>query len=147
MFCLVYACLSNITPPVAMSSYVAAGIARSDQTKTSLIAVRLGLSGFILPFFFLDNPLLLYDASHDTLRTVWAIISASIGMGALAAALEGWLWGRCNLVMRLLLFATAGLAVHPGLLSDAVGLSFFILVFFWGRAVNRGHTDVSQSTL
>ena len=51
MFCLFYACLSNITPPVAMSSYVAAGIAHSDQTRTSLIAVKLGLTGFILPFF------------------------------------------------------------------------------------------------
>ncbi|SBW00089.1 conserved membrane hypothetical protein [uncultured delta proteobacterium] len=137
MFCLFYACLSNITPPVAMSSYVAAGIARSNQTKTSLIAVRLGLAGFILPFFFLDNPLLLYDSTHGALRTVWAIISASIGMGALAAALEGWLWGRCNPVMRLFLFITAGLAVHPGLLSDAVGLALFVLVFFWSRAVNR----------
>ena len=52
MFCLIYACLSNITPPVAMSSYVASGIAGSNQTKTSLIAVKLGLTGFILPFFF-----------------------------------------------------------------------------------------------
>ena len=51
MFVLIYASLSNITPPVAMSSYVAQGIANADQTKTSLIAVRLGLTGFILPFF------------------------------------------------------------------------------------------------
>ena len=56
MFCLIYACLSNITPPVAMSAYVASGIAGSDQTKTGLMAVRLGLIGFIIPFFFLDNP-------------------------------------------------------------------------------------------
>ena len=53
MFCLIYACLSNITPPVAMSSYVAAGIADSNMTKTSLIAMKLGIAGFILPFFFL----------------------------------------------------------------------------------------------
>lgn len=52
MFCLIYACLSNITPPVAMSAYVASGIAGSDQTKTGLMAVRLGLIGFIIPFFF-----------------------------------------------------------------------------------------------
>ncbi|MCC8193108.1 MAG: TRAP transporter permease [Deltaproteobacteria bacterium] len=147
MFCLFYACLSNITPPVAMSSYVAAGIARSNQTKTSLIAVKLGLAGFILPFFFLNNPLLLYDPSHDALLSLWALASASLGMCALAAALEGWLWGPCTIPMRLFLFATAGLAVHPGLLSDAIGLFFFILVFFWSRAVNRGdQTDVSQRT-
>ena len=45
MFCLIYACLSNITPPVAMSSYVASGIADSDMTKTSLIAIKLGIAG------------------------------------------------------------------------------------------------------
>lgn len=72
MFCLFYACLSNITPPVAMSSYVAAGIAHSDQTRTSLIAVKLGLTGFILPFFFLNNPLLLYSSANPALATLWA---------------------------------------------------------------------------
>jgi len=137
MFCLFYACLSNITPPVAMSSYVAAGIARSNQTMTSLIAVRLGLAGFILPFFFLDNSLLLYDPSHDALLTVWALASASLGMCALAAALEGWLYGPCTLPMRVLLFATAGLAVDPGLATDAVGLTLFLIVFFWSRARNK----------
>ena len=52
MFVLIYASLSNITPPVAMSSYVAAGIANSDQNKTSMIAVKLGLTGFLYPFSF-----------------------------------------------------------------------------------------------
>ena len=134
MFCLFYACLSNITPPVAMSSYVAAGIARSDQTTTSLIAVRLGLSGFILPFFFLDNPLLLYDASQDILRTVWAVASASLGMAALAAGLEGWLLGPCTPLMRLLLLTTAGLAIDPNLATDALGLTLFAVVLIWSRA-------------
>ncbi len=64
LFCLIYACLSNITPPVAMSAYVASGIAGSDQTKTGLWAVRLGLIGFIIPFFFLDNPVLLIGAGY-----------------------------------------------------------------------------------
>ncbi|MDR2826245.1 MAG: TRAP transporter permease [Deltaproteobacteria bacterium] len=133
MFCLFYACLSNITPPVAMSAYVAAGIARSNQTKTSLIAVRLGLAGFVLPFFFLDNPLLLYSPDHDTVRTVWAILSASLGMGAMAAGLEGWLFGHCNLALRLLLLATAALAIHPSLETDALGIGIFIVVVILNR--------------
>jgi TRAP transporter 4TM/12TM fusion protein len=137
MFCLFYACLSNITPPVAMSSFVAAGIAGSNQTKTSLIAVRLGLAGFILPFFFLDNPLLLYDASHGTLRTAWAVISASFGVAALAAGLEGRLLGPCNPLLRLMLLGAAGLAIHPGLVSDAVGLALFCLALLWSRHAGR----------
>ena len=81
MFCLIYACLSNITPPVAMSAYVASGIAGSDQTKTGLMAVRLGLIGFIIPFFFLDNPVLLIgvDPAATAVETLWAVFSAAVG--------------------------------------------------------------------
>lgn len=52
-----------------MSAYVASGIAGSDQTKTGLMAVRLGLIGFIIPFFFLDNPVLLIGV--DPARPPW----------------------------------------------------------------------------
>ena len=131
MFCLFYACLSNITPPVAMSSYVAAGIAHSNQTRTSLIAVKLGLTGFILPFFFLNNPLLLYDATHGAGRTLWALISAGLGVSALAAGLQGWLLGPCNPVLRVLLLVTALLAIDPSLSTDAVGVVLFGVALFW----------------
>ncbi|MBQ2003575.1 MAG: TRAP transporter permease, partial [Peptococcaceae bacterium] len=96
MFCLIYACLSNITPPVAMSSYVAAGIADSNQTKTSLIAVKLGLVGFILPFFFLDNPVLLLGATGvGWIISLKAVITACVGTIALAAGLNGYLLNKC----------------------------------------------------
>ncbi|GHU07478.1 C4-dicarboxylate ABC transporter [Betaproteobacteria bacterium] len=145
MFCLFYACLSNITPPVAMSSFVAAGIAHSNQTQTSLIAVRLGLSGFILPFFFLDNNLLLYNPEQDTLRTLWAILSASLGVSALAAGLEGWLLGPCSLPMRLILLITALLAIDPSLTTDAVGIILFVVVLFWSHKTGRKHALSSDS--
>ena len=125
MFCLFYACLSNITPPVAMSSYVAAGIARADQTRTSFIAMKLGLTGFILPFFFLNNPLLLYGTGHSIAATTWAFISASLGVSALAAGLQGWLFGPCNMAMRVMLLATAFLAIDPKLVTDAAGAALF----------------------
>ena len=125
MFCLFYACLSNITPPVAMSSFVAAGIAHSNQTKTSFIAVRLGLVGFILPFFFLDNSLLLYSPDHAPLATAWAFTSACLGVVALAAGLEGWLLGPCNPAVRLLLLVTGFLAIHPNIYTDIAGLALF----------------------
>lgn len=91
MFCLIYACLSNITPPVAMSSYVAAGIADSNQTKTSLIAMRLGIAGFIVPFFFLNNPVLLYGSTEGVALslTVRSFITACVGVLAIASGLSG----------------------------------------------------------
>lgn len=123
MFCLIYACLSNITPPVAMSSYVAAGIAGSDQTKTSLIAVRLGLVGFIIPFFFLNNPLLLIGSSPDVTmgQTLWASATAIIGTLAMVSGLGGWLLGRCNIVERAALLGFSLCLIDPGLRTDTVG--------------------------
>lgn len=128
LFCLIYACLSNITPPVAMSAYVASGIAGSDQTKTGLWAVRLGLIGFIIPFFFLDNPILLIgvDPQATWLATLWAVFTASIGTISLVAAMEGWLLGRCTVPERIILLLAAPAMLYPGVMTDLAGLACLI---------------------
>ena len=139
MFCLIYACLSNITPPVAMSSYVAAGIADSNQTKTSLIAVKLGLVGFILPFFFLDNPVLLLGATGvGWMISLKAVITACVGTVALAAGLNGYLLNKCNMAERVLLVLSAIFMIHPGAFTDIIGIVLFgaILVLQWMKKKN-----------
>jgi len=130
MFCLIYACLSNITPPVAMSSYVASGIADSDQTKTSLIAVKLGLTGFILPFFFLDNPILLIGASPDVplLLTLRAILTSSVGVIALSAGLQGYLLNKLPLIERILLVIAGLLFIETRLVTDLIALLLFVAI-------------------
>ena len=130
MFCLIYACLSNITPPVAMSSYVAAGIAKSNQTKTSLIAIKLGITGFILPFFFLNNPLLLFGSVEDIslLLTIRTLITASIGVICLAAGTEGMLIRECSMVTRSLLIIVGLLAIDPKLQTDILGIIILIII-------------------
>ena len=134
MFCLIYACLSNITPPVAMSSYVASGIANSNQTKTSLIAVKLGLTGFILPFFFLDNPLLLIGTSEaGTLEIAQAVITASLGVIALSAALQGMLFDKCSFIERAMLLVAAVLAIDPNGFTDLIAVGLFAVVIIFQR--------------
>lgn len=125
MFCLIYACLSNITPPVAMSAYVASGIAGSDQTKTGLMAVRLGLIGFIIPFFFLDNPVLLIgvDPAATAVETLWAVFSAAVGTFALVGALEGWILCKCGWAERIVLFIASPLLLFPGTMTDFAGFA------------------------
>ena len=144
MFCLIYACLSNITPPVAMSSYVASGIADSDMTKTSLIAIKLGIAGFIVPFFFLDNPVLLYGSTEGVAlgTTVYSFATALIGVLALAGGLAGLplqKFGRgitaLRLVGRGLLVAAGILFISPSLLTDGVALALIALQFILNKAV------------
>lgn len=144
MFCLIYACLSNITPPVAISCYVAAGIAQSNQLKTGLIAVRLGLVGFLIPFFFLGNPILLIgaDASYSVGMTLWASLTASIGTVALVAGLEGWLVDRANWIQRVLLIAVAPLFLYPGVLTDAIGFGVLAVVAVWQIFLHTIHKNV-----
>ena len=131
MFCLIYACLSNITPPVAISCYVAAGIAKADQTKTGLIAVRLALAGFIIPLFFLANPVLLPLAGNRVSATLLAIVSAAIGTVMLSGGLEGWLLAKQHWIERILCIAAGLLFLYPGTVTDIVGLcaSVALIVF------------------
>ena len=133
LFCLIYACLSNITPPVAISAYVASGIAGSDQTKTGLWAMRLGIIGFIIPFFFLDNPVLLVgvDKNASTVASLWAVFTALLGTAGLVAGLEGWLVRRCNFMERIVLIALAPLLLYPGYMTDAIGIAVFAALIGW----------------
>lgn len=131
LFCLIYACLSNITPPVAMSSYVAAGIADSSMTKTSLIAMKLGIAGFVLPFFFLNNPVLLYGSTEGVTmgETIRAFATSCVGVLAMSAGLAGlpvckYAAGTTALriVCRAMLLIGGLLFVNPTLVTDVLGL-------------------------
>lgn len=136
MFCLIYACLSNITPPVAMSAYVAAGIADSNMTKTGLIAVRLGIAGFIVPFFFLNNPVLLFGSTEGVglALTIRSFVTASIGVLALSSGLSGLPLEKYDtgatalrLFCRGLLIVSGLLFVNPSLTTDIVALAIIAL--------------------
>ncbi len=147
MFCLIYACLSNITPPVAMSSYVASGIADSDMTKTSLIAIKLGIAGFIVPFFFLDNPVLLYGSTEGVGAgaTAYAFVTACAGVLALATALSGLPTEKApgrvtalRLATRALLAAAGILFIKPGLVTDLAALILIGAEILFSRLTLRG---------
>ena len=144
MFCLIYACLSNITPPVAMSSYVASGIAESDMTKTSLIAIKLGIAGFIVPFFFLDNPVLLYGSTDGVAlsTTLYSFATACMGVLALASGLAGLPLTKFSnsittirLLGRVFLVAAGILFISPSLLTDGIALVLIALQFVLDKAV------------
>ncbi|MBO4280069.1 MAG: TRAP transporter permease [bacterium] len=133
MFCLIYACLSNITPPVAISCYVAAGIAEANQTKTGLTAVKLALAGFIVPLFFLANPVLLPGAqaagtASTALQTILAALTAAAGTVMLSGGLEGWFIIRQHWVERILFISSALLLLFPGTRTDIIGLGMAILL-------------------
>ncbi|MDY0234957.1 MAG: TRAP transporter fused permease subunit [Gudongella sp.] len=131
LFCLIYASLSNITPPVAISVYVASGIAKSDFFKSSIQAVKVGLSGFVLPFFFLLNPILLLgvaDEGVSIVKIVIAIAGAAMGIYFLSAGTSGWYIRRSNIIERFIFIAIGLLLIHPQAGTDLIGIVLVIMV-------------------
>lgn len=130
MFCLMYACLSNITPPVAISSYIASGIANSDQTKTALLSVKLGLIGFVIPFFFLVNPILLIGVTKTNIAyTLMSVITSIIGTIVLTSSTEGWFFGNLKIYERIIIFIASCLLLSTSLLTDAIGIICILPIF------------------
>ncbi|WP_249869675.1 TRAP transporter permease [Oceanobacillus saliphilus] len=136
MFVLIYACLSNVTPPVALASFVAAGIANTDQTKVSLTAVKLALTGFILPFFFIFEPALLINMEAP-LESVFPVITASIGVIAFASGLQGWLITLATPIERILLVIAGVCMIAPGLALDLVGVGIILICIVWQLAKKK----------
>src|SRR5690625_1490660 len=123
LFVLYFAVLSAITPPVALAVYAANGISRASLYDTSVAAVKLGLTGFIIPFMFVFAPSLLLIGSIPTILIT--TISAVIGVICLAASMHGsFFFGLTRFWERLMLFSAAILLIKPGLLTDIAGGTF-----------------------
>ena len=130
MFIFYFAILSAITPPVALASFAAAGMAGADMWRTSMIAMKLGLATFIVPFMFWLSPALL--AQGPLLPILIAFATASLGVWALACATEGWM-GRGALTLPLrVVSAIGGLCLMaPEGLTDLGGLVVLGALWLW----------------
>ncbi len=86
-FVMYYCVLSMVTPPVALASYTAAGLAEASVTKTSMLALRLSLVAFVVPFAFVFNPALLGQGSAAAIAL--GILLLLLGTSLWAVALQG----------------------------------------------------------
>ncbi|HHV79424.1 MAG TPA: TRAP transporter permease [Firmicutes bacterium] len=128
MFVFYYACLSAVTPPVALAAYTAAGLTGVDPNRTGWVAAKLALAGFIVPFVTVYSPMLLL-IDVKPIQLIWAVITSSIGTYLLAASLEGYFKRTLPLIHRFALFAASLLLITPGLATDLIGASIAVLVW------------------
>jgi TRAP transporter 4TM/12TM fusion protein len=119
LFVFYFGILSAITPPVAGAVYAAAGLAGTGIISTGISTVRLGLLAFILPYFFVYWPALLFQG--PILDIFLAFISACVGVYFFGSAIEGYLFKPLNFLWRVYFFIGAFLCIAPGLLTDLIG--------------------------
>lgn len=143
MFVFYFACLSTVTPPVALSAYVGAGMAGADTNKVGWTAFRLALAGFIVPFFFVYAPeILLISGSKAAIA--WASLTGLIGTALLAAGLEGFVFTFLPILLRAGFFISAITLMMPGIWSDEIGfgLAFICLGFAYMLKKKRASISV-----
>jgi TRAP transporter 4TM/12TM fusion protein len=129
MFVFFYGCISTITPPVALASYVAAGIASAEINKVGWLAFRYGSVCYLLPFMFFFSPALL--GQDNTLGIIFAAVSAAIGVFCVVVAIVGFLTKELNLGLRFLSFIAGCCLLYQGWLSDITGIILMSgLVFY-----------------
>ncbi len=126
MFVFYFGIISAITPPVALAAYAAAGIAHSDPFKTGWIAMRLGLSGFVIPFMFVMGPSLLLVG--EPLTIVRTVITAIAGVACLSAAIVGYGLAPLRFWERSGLFIAGLLLIDPGLVTDVIGIALLVIL-------------------
>ena len=128
LFIFYFGCISNVTPPVSLAAYAAAGIAGAPPFRTAVLGVGLASTGFLVPFAFVLDPGLLLAAPPGTI--VMAVVSGILGVVALAAAVVGHHNRRVPAWERLLLAAVAIALLSPGVATDAAGAAV-LLVSWW----------------
>lgn len=127
MFIFYYACLSSITPPVALASFAASGLCGAPTGKVGWMAVRLGIIGFVVPYMFVYSPELLMQG--EALRVILAFITACVGAFCTAAALQGYFRTNASWYVRIMMGVAALLMIDSGLVTDSIGIALIAVSF------------------
>jgi len=88
MFVFYWGMLSAITPPVAIASFAAAGIAGAPAMKTGWESMRVGSIIYFLPFFFVLNPALVLQGPW--LEAIYLTVTAGIGVVFICGGIQGY---------------------------------------------------------
>jgi TRAP transporter 4TM/12TM fusion protein len=128
-FVFYYGVLADITPPVALAAYAAAGMAGSDPFRTGNVAFRLGLAKALVPLVFVFSPsLLLVTQGFNWYDFAVTFIGCLLGIAVLAAALSRFMLVELKSWERAVCFAAAVLLIAPGLVVTLIGLAIVVPV-------------------
>ena len=126
LFVFYFACLSAITPPVALAAYAGAGIAKTSPMTTAIEACKLGFAGFMVPFAFCYNEAMMMQGNVVDIISV--AVSAIVGTAVISAAFQGWLLWKLNILERTAFIVGGLLMFIPGTVTDLIGLAIALLL-------------------
>ncbi len=156
MFVFYFACISAITPPVALAAYAASGISGSDPMKTGYTSFRLGITAYIVPFMFFYAPALILGNMEEVMMvqtvhidgtdtimqlTVTTVVlrtlTALVGVYALASSVQKWYFGKIPFLFQVILFAAALSLITASIYADFVGFGIMVALFLYQRMAKQ----------
>ncbi len=132
MFSFYYAMFANLTPPVALASFAAAGLSGGDPMKTGIASVKLAIAGFIVPFMFVYAPQLMLINTTLVEGTTVAL-TGCLGVFLIAVAVEGYFLAPVSLLLRAVTAVGALMLIKPGVDTDVVGIAVLAVLYFFQR--------------
>ncbi|MCI7263034.1 MAG: TRAP transporter permease [Clostridium sp.] len=142
MFCFYFAMFANLTPPVALAAFAAAGISGGNPMKTGWASVKLALAGFILPYMFVYNTDLLL-LNTPVLKGIQVAITAAIGVFLISVAVEGFLFKKVNVAFRVLCFIGAYLLIDSGLITDIIGIAICAVIVIFQKTLSKKDATIA----
>jgi TRAP-type uncharacterized transport system fused permease subunit len=123
---------SNVTPPVSLASFAAAGVAGANPMRTAFTSWKLAKGIYIIPIIMAYRPLLMNGTPFDVITTM---ICTLIGLIAFAACLDRYFLDHATWFEVLLLFGAASCLFWPSGWFDLIGLALFVFVVLkqWPR--------------
>ncbi len=141
-FVFYFGIVADITPPVALAAYAGSAIAKSNPMKTGITATKLAIAAFIVPYIFAYNPAMLLEGVTGWYQVVQIALSALLGLFGVAAALNGHLFRKVPVVLRLALMAGGLCMMVPETLTDIIGFVTVAAVVIYQYVSNKKHTAV-----
>jgi TRAP transporter 4TM/12TM fusion protein len=126
LFLVYFACISAVTPPVAVAAYAAAAIAQDNPVRIGFTGLKYAIAGFIIPYALIyDQSILLEGSVH---KVITAVVSCTIGVFALSSAVSNWMFNSLLPWERVLLIIGGILLVYPETLTSLIGICFVVPV-------------------
>ena len=135
MFVFYFGIMAQITPPVCVASFTAAGIAGADSMKTGLTGFAYALVAFLVPFIFIYDPSILLVGTP--LEIVKGTLILFLGTYLLASGMAGFFLVPLNRIERGILLASAILIILPETITDIIGIAVAVAFFVICSAKKR----------
>lgn len=125
-FVLYFATVSYITPPVALAVYAAVSIANSNLMRTGIQAVKLGISGFLIPYLIIYKPEILLEGEIGL--AVWSIFTSLIAVTLISFVFESWILQKIYLIEKVALIISIALLFYKNFFLNIVGILIAAIV-------------------